>query len=518
MSEMNQHEDHNHADHNHDAHETKTQIQTDDRYWQTIEQWQKDPEFQKALETEFMSSPIRDGADPEDGIARREFLKLMGASLALATAGCIRRPVEKIIPYNKQPEEVTFGVPNYYTSTFFDGSQAIGLLVKTREGRPIKLEGNPADPLSQGRLNARAQAHILSLYDPERLQGPKRNLLNKEKTNRDTINVSWDDADKAVTDQLKKGGVTVLTGNVNSPSMRALISDFTSAFKAKHITWEPMAYEEVREGQKACYGDDFVPLYQMEKAKVVVSVDADFMGTFVNPTGFMRQFSNGRRDFKNMNKLVVFDSNYSLTGANADIRVKIKPSLQLDVVMGLAHEIIVKKGQTKFAGNGTVKSALQPFANAAAKIGIEPALFSQIASDLLSNQGSSLVMAGGMTTMTKQSRSLQIAVNLLNSALNNDGQTVNHANHFVGLDGSYSDVLNLINDMKNGSVKTLIIHGTNPAYAFPKAAGFVEALKKVEMVIYTGDRMDETALSANYILPDNHPMESWGDAEIVKGV
>ncbi|RYZ69343.1 MAG: molybdopterin oxidoreductase, partial [Proteobacteria bacterium] len=319
MSEIN-HDNHDH-EHNHDhAHDhehtdaelaakkaARPQIERSNTHWLTLEHYNNDPEFMKQAETEFNSSPLREG-DGEDGVARRDFLKLMGASVAMATAGCIRRPVQKIVPYNKQPEEVTFGVANFYTSTYFDGSEGLGLLVKTREGRPIKIEGNPEFPLNQGGLSIRSQASILSLYDPERLQGPRHNLFNEKRTNKDTVSIKWDNLDDKVVAQLKKGGAVILSGNISSPSTRAIISDFSQGFKASHVVWEPLANEDILEGQKASYGEAVIPQYRFDKAKVIVSIDADFLGTWISPVAFNRQFSNGRRDPKVMSKLVSFDS------------------------------------------------------------------------------------------------------------------------------------------------------------------------------------------------------------------
>ncbi|MBX2989293.1 MAG: TAT-variant-translocated molybdopterin oxidoreductase [Bdellovibrionaceae bacterium] len=494
----------------------RPEIQRDQTYWRSLEHYNQDPEFLKLAETEFQSSPLREG-EAEDGVARREFLKLMGASLAMATASCVRRPVQKIVPYNKQPEEITLGVPNYYTSSYFDGSESMGLLIKTREGRPIKIEGNSDHPLNRG-VSIKGQASILNLYDPERLRGPKKNLFNEKRTNKDTIGANWDSMDQDIATQLKKGGVVVLTGALSGVANRAVVKDFCQAFGAKHVQFEPLSHEEVRAGQKACYGDDLVPFYRFDKAKLIVSVDADFLGAWLMPMTFSGQFAEGRKDIETMSRLVAFDSNYSLTGANADIRVKIKPSQQLDVVLGLLHEIVVKKGRSSHAGNGAVKSVVDSGAGAAARLGIEPALLSQIADDLWENRGRSLVVAGGLPTLTAQAAELQIAVNFLNQVLDNEGKTIEAKNANVGLQGSWADMLALINDMKSGQVKTLIMHKVNPGYVLPKALGFFEAVRKVEMVVSTADRQDETSGEAHFIIPDNHPLETWGDAEPVSGV
>ena len=507
MSEIHSHHDHDHK-HDHDHDHAPKESQRDARYWQSLEQWSQDPEFQKLAEKEFLSSPLQE-SDGEGGWARREFLKLMGASLAMASAaGCIRRPVQKIVPYNKQPEEVTFTVPNMYTSTYFDGSEALGLLVKTREGRPLKIEGNPKHPMNKGATSVRAQAHILSLYDPERLQGPQHNLLNKAKTNRDTISAKWEEIDDAVVKQLAKGGVAVLTSSINSPSTRAVVGDFCQAFAAKHYVWEPLAHEEIREGRKASYGDDSVPFYRFDKAKVIVSIDADFLGTWLMPTTYTRQFSSARKDIQNMPKLVVFDSNYSLTGANADVRVRIKPSQQITAVMGLAYAVAQK--------TGGMKPALEPFANAAAELKMQPELLAKLAEDLVANKGKSLVVAGGLPTLTAQARELQIAVNFLNSMLGNEGATIEAG--LPGMKASYQDIKELTDVLNRGSIKTVIIHGCNHVYGLSAGAGFTEALKKASMVIYTGDRNDETGRQADYVIPDHHALESWGDNEIGRGL
>jgi molybdopterin-containing oxidoreductase family iron-sulfur binding subunit len=519
MSEMNhdQHDDHNHEHSEQELAAKKAarpQIVSDNKYWATLDQWNNDPEFLKMAETEFKSSPLREG-DGEDGFARREFLKLMGASIAMATAGCIRRPIQKIVPYNKQPEEVTLGVANYYTSTYFDGVDAIPLLIKTREGRPVKVEGNPQFPLSQGGVSSRAQASILSLYDPERLQGPQHNIFNEKRTNKDTVSIKWDAMDDKIVASLKKGGVVVLSRAEASPSTRAVIADFNQAFGGTSVVWEPLAYEEIHEGQKASYGEAVVPQYHFDRAKMIVSIDADFLGSWLNQTISNRQFSRGRKDPAKMSKLVSFDSHFSLTGANADLRFKIKPSQQIDVVMGLIHSLVVKQGLATMAGPTTV---LTSYANAAQKLGIEPAIFNKVASDLWENRGESIVVAGGLQTLTTRSRELQIAVNYLNSLLGNDGKTIDGKNGLPAVRGSYSDLENLIKNMNDGKVKTLIVHRTNPIYALPKEAGFAEALRKVETVIYTGDRMDEMGDLATFLAPDNHPLETWGDAEIAKDI
>jgi MoCo/4Fe-4S cofactor protein with predicted Tat translocation signal len=517
---------HNHDESGHEHSESELadkkaalpQVGRQNEYWVNLDHYNNNPQFWKQAEAEFQSSPLR--GEKEEGWARREFLKLMGASVAMGAAGCVRRPVQKIVPYVKQPEEVTLGVANYYTGAATDGIEPLSLLVRTREGRPLKIEGNPEFPLTKGGTSARAQASLMSLYDPERLKGPRKNLFNEKKTNKDTIHIKWDEMDDQITAQLKKGSVAVLTGAIASPSTRSIIKEFNQAFGGKHYVWETLNYSDVVEGQEASYGGDGVfPYYHFDKTKMIVSIDADFLGAWGTPTASARAFSKRRKDTANMTRLVSFDSSFSLTGANADIRLRIKPSQQLKVVLGLAYEVVVKKGQSSYSSQGNVKSLLEKYADVPSEIGVDSALFAQIAQDLWDSRGESIVVAGGLPTLNGNSLSLQIAVNFLNSVLGNDGKTIDSKNHWVGASqGSWSGFFELIESMKKGQVKTLIIHRVNPIFSLPETFGFHEALKKVETVVYTGDRMDETGGWSHFVAPDNHAMENWGDAEFTKGL
>ncbi len=477
---------------NNDANEqrpksTEVKIERDRNFWKSFDELYDTPEYKKAVETEFMSSPLRDEFKDEgtSGFARREFLKLMGASVALTTAaGCIRRPVQKIVPYVKQPEEVTVGVANYYTSSYFDGQEGFGLLVKSREGRPIHIEGNPSYPLNGSAVSVRAQASLLSLYDPARLQKPFRNLFNEKRTNKETVGVTWEDLDTKVVAQLQKGSVAVLTGNIVSPATNAVIGDFCSGFKAEQYSWEPLAY-----------GDTVEARY--DKAKVIVSIDADFLGSWGSAITSNRQFANGRRDPSQMSRLISFESTYSLTGANADIRHRIKPSQQLDVVLGLIS--LVSGGSTQVHET----------------LGISAEAFQKVAEDLKNNRSKSIVVAGGVQTQTVDAENLQIAVDHLNSILGNHGNTIGARSN---MKASYQSLNSLIKAMNQGSVKTLIIYRQNPLYTLSKSFGFHEALNKVEMVVYVGDVMDETASFSHYVATDNHSLETWSDSEFSRGL
>ena len=214
---MSEHHDHEHSEAELEAKKAaRPKIERQSDYWVNLKQYSDSDEFWKQAEAEFQSSPLR--GEKEEGWARREFIKLMGASVAMTAAGCVRRPVQKIVPYTKQPEEITLGVANYYSGAATDGIETLSLLVRTREGRPVKVEGNPEFPLTLGGTSARAQASLMSLYDPERLKGPRKNIFNEKKSNKDTIQVKWDQMDDQITAFLKKGNVAVLTGAIASPS------------------------------------------------------------------------------------------------------------------------------------------------------------------------------------------------------------------------------------------------------------------------------------------------------------
>ncbi len=481
-------------------------------FWKSIEEKNQTEDFKKTSEREFLSSPF----SSEDGngeVARREFLKLMGASLALASTACIRKPVDYIVPYADHPPEITPGVANYYASSWVHQGDVTGLVVKTREGRPIKLEGNPGFPINRNGLSAKAQAQTLSLYDPDRLAYPVK------VSDGSATKVTWDELDEAVTPELKKGQVVILSSSLGSPSTEQLFSDFFQGFKGKHVVWDVLGADDVIEGQKASYGNAVVPRFRIDKSKMIVSIGADFLGTWLGSTDYMYQFAQTRKATKDMSKLVMFESMMSLTGANADTRIQIRPSQQLTVVMALLNELLGKQKVSRYAGDSAVTKTLSQYANAASELGIESDLLAQIAKDLWANRGQSLVLAGGINTRTEDSLNLQIAVNFLNTVLENEGKTVDGAGVPVtSYKGSYKAMADLISEMNRGEVHTLIIYKTNPAYALPDSAGFKEALKKVKNVIYTGDRLDETGKLANYIAPDHHHLENWGDNEAQEGV
>ncbi len=485
------------------------------KYWQSLEQWKNDPEFQKMASSEFLTSPLAEGAQvtPEDAPARRSFLKLMGASMALTTFGCVRRPAQKIVPYVNRPQEIQPGLANYYASSFIDGYEGFGTVVTTREGRPIKVEGNPVYPLNRGGMSARAHSHVLSLYDPDRASGPKQNLLNEKRTNKDVIGTSWSKADADIVNSLKKGKVALLTNSLSSPSKKALVGQFKSTFAAEHFQWDPISNDIIVEGQKLSYGTATLPRLRLDRAKYIVTVDADILGTHLSPTDQTVDFSKGRKSLdENMNKLVCFESLLSLTGTNADERFIIKPSQQASVILALIHEVVYVLGFGK--GYEGLKSITAP--HHAEIVKVHGSAIQSVAKDLISYRGKSVVVSGGPSSKGQNGLALQVGTNLLNSILENDGRTIDYKTPYVNAEGSDSQMKSLIDKMNLGEVKTLIIQGVNPGYSYGDA--FQKATLNVDMVVYVGDRDDETGTFSHYLMTETHPLEAWGDSEVIKGV
>jgi len=481
------------------------------KYWMSLEQWRNDPEFKALAEKEFMTSPLQSG-DGQDGWARREFLKLMGASLALSSFGCVRRPAQKIIPYAKKPADVIHGIPNFYASSYADGMEALGILVTTRDGRPIKIEGNTDHPSNQGGMSARAHAHIMKLYDPDRYTGPKHNLQNQARNNYQDVGVKWETLDKDVIAQLKKGKVALLTGSTLSPTTQSLMEEFASASGAKVYNYDDVSYASTARAQKVSFGTETLPHYRVDQAKYIVAINNDFLGTWLQPVSFQRQFAARRKPNGDMNKLVVFESLLTLTGSNADQRFRIRPSQSLDVVMALINEIVGVKKQSKYASNEHVLHVISGFARAQAELGFSVA---EVADELWKNRGQSLVLAGGVSADTDNAVELQAAVNFLNSILENDGKTVASAGGVYRKSGAGID--ELLKALNAKEVSTLIIHGCNPAYSLPANLRLKDAIMNVEMVIYTGDRGDETSRYADYVAVDHNPLENWGDMQALDG-
>lgn len=490
-------------------------------YWKSLEERAKDASLEVTRGKEFLLTPeelaVEEAAAGKSGVTRREFLKLMGASLVMASAtSACRRPIEKIIPYLNKPEEITPGVANWYASTCGECPAGCGLLTKTREGRPVKLEGNPDHPMNRGGLCPRGQASLLNLYDPDRLKGPVRRSSATGRDSWETI--SWETV--AGLFHEKKGKTVLLTDSILSPTTQKLMGEFLEAFpKAQHVSFEPLSLETLMAAQKDSYGEAVVPRYRFDKAEYILSFGADFLDTWLSPVEFTKQFSRGRKlENGKMSRFVAFESVPTLTGTNADWHIPVAIGDELKIALSLAHEIVVAKKLSPYASSPVVAS-LSPFPieTVATQTGLEGETLRQIASELWKNKGRGLVLGGGYPLNNPLGKALHIVVNFLNSVLGNEGVTIDgRFSPSLQSSGARSDLQDLMMEMERGGVACLIIYKTNPVYILGDA--FEKALQKVDLVVRLGDRLDETALKSHWVLPLNHYLESWGDASAQKGL
>lgn len=456
-------------------------------YWKGLEELNKEAEFLKNSEREF---PEYLPESEDGGTPRRDFLKLMGFGIAAATLAACEAPVKKAIPYLNKPEDITPGVPNYYASAYTDGGDFCSVLVKTREGRPIKIEGNHLSSISKGGVSSKVHASVLSLYDSSRLKNPT-------KAGKD---ISWSDADSDIANRLASAtNVRILSSTIISPSTKAVINEFKSKYSStKHISYDSNSSYAILAANKMMFGKPFIPHYDFSKAKTIVSIGADFLGTWISPVEFTKQYSQTRKVSdakKEMSKHYQFETNLSLSGSNADIRTAIKPSQEGLIVATLYNEVASAIGAptvnvAKFDPAGTVKNA---------------------AADLVNAKGASLVVSGSNDI------NVQLLVNEINELLLNYSQTLVLSTPSFQRQGDDEAVLGLLDEMKNGQVDALIIYGANPVYSHAMGKDFADAIKKVALTISFSDKAEETSSVCEYILPDHHYLESWNDAEPKEG-
>ncbi len=500
---------------------SKSEIKSKKKYWASLRQLNDDPEFVELAHKEFVSSPLQEDSD-KGGLDRRDFMKLMAASTALASSACFQKPMHKILPYVNQPEEITFGIPNYYASTCGECATGCGILVKTREGRPIKVEGNPDHPMNKGALCARGQASVLNLYDPDRY---REAFGNAKRGTQGGSALTPAEIDKKISEKLKAiksstGRIRILTGTINSPSTLKLINDFLSQFSnGAHVTYDPISSEHIIHAQELSYGTNVLPRYRFDNAEVIVSIDADFLGTWISPVEFTKQFTKNRKvndKHKKMSKLFTFESAMTLTGSNADERVAIKPNDSVNVALAIANELVSAHG---ISTDSDTTGALKAFsaAKVAASSGFDAKVISKVAKELAEAKGKSLVIAGSPQSQTENSLSLQLAVNLINSLLQNDGQTIDGTGSTsMQNQGSYEELAKLFKEMGEGKVDALFIYKSNPAYTM--GFEFEKAVAKTGLIVSFNDHKDETSSFSDFIVPDHHALENWGDAQPQKGL
>ncbi len=453
--------------------------------WRALEELSGDPRALELLRRE----PAARDVDWSDPTERREFLKLMGASLSLLGLGaCTRQPKETILPYARAPEDILPGEPLYFATAMPWASGALGLLVESHMGRPTKVEGNPDHPSSLGATDVFAQAAVLSLYDPARSQTTSRagRIATFEAFERALA--------EALEAQAARGGDTlrILSGTVTSPTLHALLRESLARFpNARWHQYEPVHRDHARAGAQLAFGMDVVPQHRFERARTVLSLDADFLA---GPAGVAaaRGLAEARRSLSA--RLYVAESGVSITGARAEHRLALRPN----EVPALAAAIAAGCGVV--VESVPLEARLQAFASA-------------VAADLRERRGASLVVAGD-----EQPAEVHHLAHAANHALGNVGTTVIYTEpvELEPSDQAHS-LASLVEDMRAGSVDLLVILGGNPCYDAPADLGFTEALQRVALRVHAGLYADETAGQCHWHTPEAHFLESWGDARAADG-
>ena len=460
------------------------------KYWQNFGELNQTEANKKALKDEFTKElPFEELADENLFNAktpRRDFLKYMGFSTAAAAiAASCEMPVRKSIPFLHKPDDIIAGIPNYYASTYLSDGDAVPVVVKQTEGRPIKIEGNALSSLTEGGTSAQLQASVLDLYDTTRLRYP---MANKKEATFEAI-------DKMVDSGLSANSgkpLVLLTSSYTSVTGRQIINDFLAKCPAgsRHVQYDAVSCSGMIEANQASYGKKYIPAYHFDKAKVIVSLDADFLGNWIAPVVFANQYAVGRRiDEKkpSMSRHIQFEGYYSMTGANADERYLLKPSETGAVALALLGAL----------GGGTTASLQGDLADGVKKT----------AAELMANKGAALVVCGS------NDKNIQVVVNAINQAIGANGSTIDwntKVNYRQGVD---ADMVTLTQDLNSGNVGALIVYGANPVYSYFDAAKFVDGVKKCPFTLSYSEKMDETTELCKYIIPSHHWLESWGDSE-----
>jgi Fe-S-cluster-containing dehydrogenase component len=437
---------------------------------------------------------------PRDEPSRRSFLEATGFALfASAVAGCSRDEAMTAWTPHQRPAGSAPGETNHYATVCHGCSAACGVLVKNRDGRPIKLEGNPDHPLSRGGLCAVGQASVLGLYDSRRLQEP---LLRGKPA-------AWKQIDEEITAQVEKirgegGAVRVLTDTVVSPTRRAAIAEFVDSFSdGRHVVYDPLSSSAILAAYERTHGSAVLPHYRLDKAEVIVSFDADFLGTWIAPVEFTAGYQAGRTPQgkpPRMSHHVQFESRMSLTGSNADRRVSLRPA-ELPLAMShLAARLGRKVGRAFDDENDLAPSP------------IPAELLDDLADRLWQARGKSLILCGS------QDEAAQVLCNYLNKVVGAYGATLDIEYPSHQRQGRDKDLRQLVEEIRGDKVAALFIAGVNPLYDLPGGKSLAKALGNVPLVVSFANHLDETAAAVGYVCPEGHPLEVWSDAAPVAGL
>ena len=459
------------------------------QYWKSLEERDGEAGFREQAGNEF---PPPSAGTPLD---RRDFLKAAGFTVALAGAsGCSRIPVQRAIPLLVQPEGFVPGRSLYYATTCGGCAAGCGVLAKARDGRPIKLEGNPQHELSRGGLCAAGQASLLGLYDSQRLQHP---LLHGKRA-------EWAEIDREVTSQMQPlrsqpGGVRFLSGTISSPTLRAAIAEFLKPFpESRHVQYDPLSHSAILDAHERTHGARLLPRYRFDRADVIVSFDADFLGTWISPVEYTEAYRWGR-DLEatppRMSYHAQLEPRMSITGSKADRRCAVAPADMAAAITALAARVAAL-AKAEFKGE------------APASLPVPAAAVDDLAARLWRARGRSLVISGSNDVAE------QVLINYTNHLLGNYGSTLDIEHPSQQAQGSDRELSRLMAELREGRVKALFVYGVNPAFDLP---GMENLLRSVPFLVSLGERQDESAALAQVVAPDHHFLESWRDAEPVRG-
>ena len=463
-------------------------------YWRSLAQIEGHPEFRDALEREFPEG----ASELPEGVTRRELITLLGASLSLAgLTGCIRRPVEEIVPYVTAPEDMVPGIPQHYATTMPFGRSAYGLIVESHEGRPTKIEGNPAHPSTLGASSARIQASVLGLYDPDRSQSLRSQ--DSQKAWSDFV-TAW--GELAKTHAADGGaGLAILSESFSSPTLARLATALRAKYpRLQWATYDAVSDENRLAGLRQATGRDVDVMLRFDRATVILALDADPLLTDPEMIRHGRGFADGRRAGASggtMNRLYAVEGVFSLTGAMADHRLRLESRQIASFVAALARRIGASAGAAGAAGDPA---------------GVDASWIDAVAKDLQANRGAGIIVAGD-----RQPPAVHAAVSALNTSLGNTGKTVSYFETRDAVLPSTSSLASLVAAMNAGTIKTLVVLGGNPVFDAPADLDFAAAMAKVQQSIALGHTVDETSVKATWHIPRAHYLESWGDARALGG-
>jgi Fe-S-cluster-containing dehydrogenase component len=467
----------------------------ENRYYKSLEELRIDSSenASEAGDRKFITAMQQEIKDTPAASSRRDFLKIFGYTIASTaiTMSC-RQPVHKAIPYLIQPEGITPGKASYYATSFFDGIDYSSVIVKVRDGRPVKIEGNTLSPVTLGGTSARMQSSVLDLYDNSRYKNP---VINGAES-------TWEQADAAIMAELKgiaekQGKIVLLTPSIISPSTRSAIMSFIAAYPVtEHVQYDVHSASGILKANQTSFGQAFIPSYRFDKADVIVGFDADFLGTWLSPVEFTRQYAEKRKlteGQQTLSKHIHFEGAMSITGSNADQRIQVRPSQQKLVMAALLNEIRQLAGLDKVAAPQC------------------PVDVSDIAAGLYAHKGRSLVVCGSNNTDE------QSLVNAINYLLDSYGNTIETDVHLKTRQADDAQIEQLVTEMNGGMVNALIIYDLNPAYDYPDNKKFTSGLQRTGLTVSLSVQSDEISAITKYICPDHHYLESWNDFEVKTG-